>query len=111
MQTDRVIKKTILEPVGVVLACLSRDFPVLETVNSLVPAILAGNSILLKDHPGTPVIAPFFEEALQDSAPGLAQKFFVDPSKVQHLYEKKAVNYVVFTGCYQSALDIYYELA
>lgn len=89
LQTDKLTKKIVLEPKGRVLALLTRDFPVLETMLCLVPAVLAGNSILLKDHTGTPTIAQFFEDALQDSAPGLAQKFFVDPLGVQRLYEKK----------------------
>jgi len=64
VQTEHATKKTILEPLGIVLALLPQDFPVLETVNCLIPAILAGNAILLKDHPSSPTLAPFFEEAL-----------------------------------------------
>ena len=101
---------TLLEPAGRVLALLPRDFPVLEAVTCLVPAILAGNSILLKDHPGTPTIAPFFEAALQDAAPGLTQQFFVDPSDAQYVYQTRAVNYVAFSGTYQTALDVHFEL-
>ena len=31
--------------------------------------------------------------------------------KVKDLYNKKAVQYVTFDGCYESALNIHYELA
>ena len=55
------LKKTFLEPMGTVLALLPWDFPVLESVNIIVPAILAGNSVLLKDNPDTPIIANHFE--------------------------------------------------
>lgn len=50
-----IIKKTFLEPVGIVLALLPWDFPILEIINVLIPAILAGNSVLLKDNPETPL--------------------------------------------------------
>lgn len=68
-----VIKKTIREPLGVVLALLPWESPVLETVFTLVPSILCGNSILLKDNPCTPTIARHFEAAFKGSAPGVAQ--------------------------------------
>ena len=109
-QANGVIKKTFLEPMGTVLALLPWDFPVLETVNIVVPAILAGNSVLLKDNPDTPTIANHFEKALEQLSPGVAQKFFIDPMEVFKLYSSKSVNYVVFAGTYQSALDIYTEL-
>lgn len=57
---------------GLVLALLPWDFPVLESINILVPAILAGNAVLLKDNPDTPTIASHFENALLEQAPGLA---------------------------------------
>jgi len=107
---NNVLKKTFFEPMGIVLALLPWDFPVLESINVLVPAILAGNSVLLKDNPDTPTIAEHFEKALRESAPGVVQKFFINPMEVQKLYSKKSINYVVFSGTYQSALDIYYEL-
>jgi acyl-CoA reductase-like NAD-dependent aldehyde dehydrogenase len=71
-QANGVIKKTFLEPMGTVLALLPWDFPVLETVNIVVPAILAGNSVLLKDNPDTPTIANHFEKALEQLSPGVA---------------------------------------
>jgi acyl-CoA reductase-like NAD-dependent aldehyde dehydrogenase len=67
-----IVKKTIREPLGTVLALLPWESPVLETVFSLVPSILCGNSILLKDSPNTPIFARHFEKALEASAPGLA---------------------------------------
>ena len=56
-KNEYVKKMLILEPLGVVIALLPNDFPVLETIGCLVPAILAGNVVLLKDHPCCPTIA------------------------------------------------------
>ena len=44
----------ILIKVGTVLILSSWDFPVLSAINHMVPAVLCGNSVLLKDNPRTP---------------------------------------------------------
>ena len=46
-------------------------FPVLEIVNVVVPSIISGNSILLKDNTVCPIFSIIFEEALKDAAPNL----------------------------------------
>ena len=56
-EKNGIVKKTMLEPIGLVLALLPSDFPVLEIINRLVPAILAGNAILLKSSTDTPLIS------------------------------------------------------
>lgn len=109
-QANGITKKTFLEPLGIVLALLPGDFPILELVNILVPAILAGNAVLLKDNPDTPIISAHFERALKEIAPGVAERFFIDPMEVQKLYSRKCVDFVAFSGTYTSALDIFYEL-
>jgi acyl-CoA reductase-like NAD-dependent aldehyde dehydrogenase len=111
LSNERITKKIVMEPVGIVIALLPWEFPIFDIVNCLVPAILSGNAILLKDNPDTPVLSEHFERALSDSAPGVAQKFFINPMDVQNLYKKKQVDSVVFSGTYNSALDIYLELA
>ena len=111
MNESNIQKKYFFEPVGTVLALLPFDFPILESINCLVPSILCGNACLLKDSTACPTIANHFEKSLEEKAPGLAQKFFIDPLDVQDLYRRKRVNYVAFTGTYEVALDVYYELA
>jgi acyl-CoA reductase-like NAD-dependent aldehyde dehydrogenase len=67
-----VTKKTVREPLGVVLALLPWEFPILEIIYQIVPSIICGNSILLKDNPDCPVVSKHFERALENCAPGLA---------------------------------------
>ena len=45
------------EPVGVVLVLAPWNYPWLASVNAVVPAILAGNSVVLKMAPQTPQVA------------------------------------------------------
>src|SRR5262245_42617350 len=51
------------EPVGVVLALAPWNYPWLASVNAVVPAILAGNSVILKIAPQTPLVAEAYAEA------------------------------------------------
>lgn len=92
------------------LALLPYDYPVYEIIEILVPAVLTGNSVLFKDNPHTPVMSKWFEKALEESAPGLVQHFFIDPTEAQKLYSNRMINYVTFSGTYESALDIFFEL-
>tara|TARA_B110000285_G_C14894529_1_gene500192 strand:- start:56 stop:289 length:234 start_codon:yes stop_codon:yes gene_type:complete len=77
---------------------LPYDYPVLEAVLRLVPAVLAGNSVLLKSSKDTPMMADFICDAFKDVAPGLVQSFFVDYNDTS--YFMKDVNYLTYSGSY-----------
>jgi acyl-CoA reductase-like NAD-dependent aldehyde dehydrogenase len=110
-QTEYVTKKIMLEPRGLVLALLPSHFPIMETVDCLVPSILGGNATLLKDSPETPFFSQIFEDAVRDIAPNVVQRFFMYPQDVQSLYQDQLIDYLVFAGHYHSAVDITMELA
>jgi len=82
LKNDNITKKIIFEPKGIVLALLPWDFPILEIINVIVPSILAGNSVLLKDNTECPIFSIIFEESVKDIAPNLIQKFFMNPMEV-----------------------------
>ena len=109
MNQNGVIKKTILQPIGLVLALLPYDFPVLEAILRLVPAVLAGNSVLLKSSKDTPLMAEFICQAFDDVAPGLAQSFFVDYSDTS--FYMRDIEYLTYAGSYQSSLGLSAQLA
>jgi acyl-CoA reductase-like NAD-dependent aldehyde dehydrogenase len=50
----RFIRK---EPLGVVLVIAPWNYPFLTAVNAVVPAILAGNAVILKHSSQTPLVA------------------------------------------------------
>ncbi|KAL2849828.1 Aldehyde/histidinol dehydrogenase [Aspergillus pseudoustus] len=60
----RYVKK---EPVGPVLLATAWNYPYLITINALVPALLAGNTVLLRPSPQTPLVGEklvqYFKEA------------------------------------------------
>jgi hypothetical protein len=54
---DNLHRRIEKEPVGVVLAITPWNYPLLTTVNTVVPAVLAGNSVIIKMSPKTPLTA------------------------------------------------------
>ncbi|KAL5340867.1 Aldehyde/histidinol dehydrogenase [Aspergillus crustosus] len=50
---SRYVKK---EPVGPVLLATAWNYPYLITINALVPALLAGNTVILRPSPQTPLV-------------------------------------------------------
>ena len=53
------------EPLGVVLVIAPWNYPYLTAVNSIVPAILAGNAVILRHSAQTPLCAERFAEAFR----------------------------------------------
>jgi acyl-CoA reductase-like NAD-dependent aldehyde dehydrogenase len=53
------------------MGLLPWESPVFDTISTLVPAILSGNSVLLKDHTSTPIFSRYFEKAIACEADGL----------------------------------------
>ena len=51
---SRFIKK---EPIGVILIIFAWNYPYLTAVNTLIPALLAGNAVILKSSNRTPLAA------------------------------------------------------
>ncbi len=88
------------EPVGTVLVVAPWNYPLLTAVNSIVPALVAGNAVLLKHASQTPVVAELFQAAF-DSA-GLPQGVFqsvpMSHADTDALLRTDAVDFVAFTG-------------
>jgi acyl-CoA reductase-like NAD-dependent aldehyde dehydrogenase len=87
------------EPIGNVLIISPWNYPLLTTVNTLIPSILAGNSVLIKHSPYTPYCGEIFQIAAEESGvSGVVQNCMVDIATCQHLLSHPEINYVSFTG-------------
>ena len=88
------------DPVGVVFVVAPWNYPYLTAVNSVVPALVAGNAVILKHSAQTPLCAERFAEAF--AAAGLPEGVF----QYLHLSHDAAlamiagggVDFVAFTG-------------
>ena len=88
------------EPVGVVLALAPWNYPWLASVNAVVPAILAGNRVILKIAPQTPLVAERYAEAFKAAGlpEGVFQFLHIDHDQVAEVIRDSRIGFVAFTG-------------
>ncbi len=88
------------EPVGVVFVIAPWNYPYLTAVNSVVPALAAGNAVLLKHSAQTPLCAMAFERAAREAGmpEGLLQALPADHAATGAVAADPRVRLVVFTG-------------
>jgi acyl-CoA reductase-like NAD-dependent aldehyde dehydrogenase len=88
------------EPLGVVLVVAPWNYPWLTSVNAVVPALLAGNSVILKIAQQTPLVAERYAEAF--AAAGLPRDVFqflhLDHDAAARVIRDARVAFVAFTG-------------
>ncbi len=101
------------EPVGVVLDIAAWNYPLVIAVNVIVPAVLAGNAVLVKHASQTALVAQQFERAFFEAgAPmGLVQAMPMDHATTARLIDSRALGYVSFTGSVRGGHEIYRTLA
>ena len=88
------------DPLGVVLVIAPWNYPLLTAVNAVVPALMAGNAVILKHSAQTPLAAERIVEAFtQGGLPaGLLQFIHTDHDGTHALIKAPEVNGVCFTG-------------
>jgi len=64
---DGFERSVVREPVGVVLTLAPWNFPLLTAVNSIVPAVLAGNGVVVNHGFRTPLVADHFAAAFEEA--------------------------------------------
>ncbi len=97
---DGFERRIVREPVGVVLDLPAWNYPLLTAVNCVVPAILAGNAVIVKHSPRSPLCGEHFARAFAEAkAPAdLVQALHCDHSQSERLVGDERVDQVVFTG-------------
>ena len=88
------------EPPGVVLVVAPWNYPWLTSVNAVIPALLAGNSVILKMAAQTPLVAERYAEALKAAGlpSGVFQFLHLDHAQVAKVIGDARVAFVAFTG-------------
>jgi acyl-CoA reductase-like NAD-dependent aldehyde dehydrogenase len=88
------------ESVGVVLVLAPWNYPWLASVNAVVPALLAGNSVILKIAPQTPLVAERYAEAFKAAGlpDGVFQFLHIDHDQVAEVIKDPRIGFVAFTG-------------
>ncbi|MGK0617598.1 aldehyde dehydrogenase family protein [Meiothermus cerbereus] len=88
------------EPLGVVLVLAPWNYPYLTSVNTIVPAILAGNAVVLKHSAQTPLVAERYAWAFQEAGlpEGVFQYLHMDHGLTAQAIADPRVAFVAFTG-------------
>lgn len=88
------------EPVGVVLVIAPWNYPLHTPINSIVPALLAGNSVILKHSAQTPLCAERIVEAFQtaDLPEGVFQYLHMTHEATETVIQSPQISFVAFTG-------------
>jgi acyl-CoA reductase-like NAD-dependent aldehyde dehydrogenase len=102
---DRSIEHT---PLGVIFVISAWNYPLLITVNSVVPALIAGNTVLLKHSNLTPKIGLHFENAFRNLGEhkNLLLQAIVSHDVTGQIIEQTPVDHVVFTGSVEGGHSI-----
>ncbi|KAK3721317.1 hypothetical protein LTR37_003193 [Vermiconidia calcicola] len=102
----RWIRKTALGPVLVLFAW---NYPYLIVANSIFPALLAGNSVILKPSPQTPTVAEQIHNIfLEAGLPKDVIQYFHcgDFAKVEKVVQAPEIQLVCFTGSVAGGLAV-----
>jgi acyl-CoA reductase-like NAD-dependent aldehyde dehydrogenase len=93
----RIVKK---DPVGLVFVIAPWNYPYLTAVNSIVPALLAGNAVLLKHAAQTLLVGERLQAAMDESdlPKGLFTTLTLDREATHRLISSRSVDHVSFTG-------------
>ena len=93
----RYIKR---EPLGIVFTLAPWNYPYLTAVNSVIPAIMAGNAVVLKHAATTLLVAERFQKAFDKAGlpKGVFQHLVLNHAQTADIISGRLANMVCFTG-------------
>ncbi|HEX9703294.1 MAG TPA: aldehyde dehydrogenase family protein, partial [Rhodospirillales bacterium] len=88
------------QPLGAVLVIAPWNYPWLTSVNTIIPALMAGNAVILKHSAQTPLVAERYAEAFRaaDLPTGVFQYLHLDHAQTARAIKAPEVDFVAFTG-------------
>jgi acyl-CoA reductase-like NAD-dependent aldehyde dehydrogenase len=93
----RLIKRV---PHGVVLVVAPWNYPFMTAINTIAPALIAGNSVVLKHASQTPLVGERLAQAFHAAGvpEDVFQNVFLDHASTSELIASRAFGFVNFTG-------------
>jgi acyl-CoA reductase-like NAD-dependent aldehyde dehydrogenase len=99
----RVLKR---EPLGLVFVIAPWNYPFLTAINTIVPALIAGNAVVLKHASQTPLAGERLEQAFAHLPDGLFTNVFLDHATTSALLAERAFDFINFTGSVRGGQEI-----
>lgn len=96
------------DPVGIVLTVAPWNYPYLTAVNTVVPALMAGNAVILKHAAQTILVGKRFQMAADKAglSKGLFQWLVLGHEDTTRLIASGAIDHVAFTGSVEAGRAI-----
>jgi acyl-CoA reductase-like NAD-dependent aldehyde dehydrogenase len=87
-------------PLGVVFVIAPWNYPLLTAVNSVIPAIMAGNVVVLKHAAQTQLVAERFQQAFDEAGlpDGVFQHLHIAGATAEAMVHDERIAHVAFTG-------------
>ena len=103
----------VREPLGLVMVMAPWNYPFLTAINSVIPAIMAGNTVLLKHSSQTPLCGERFAQAFTAAgAPaGLMTNIFLTHQQVEKVVIDQRIDFIAFTGSVAAGRQLQQVLA
>ncbi len=101
------------EPLGTVFVIAPWNYPFLTAVNAIVPALLAGNTVILKHSSQTPMCAEQIERAFAEAGlpEGVFQSLHLSHEQTGQLMRDPVIAHVAFTGSVTGGRSVEHALA
>ncbi len=99
-ETDRFARRIEFVPHGVVFVVAPWNYPYMTAMNTIVPALIAGNAVMLKHASQTLLVGERIAEALHAAGvpEDVFQNLFLDHAVTEKLIAAKSFGFVNFTG-------------
>lgn len=106
--SDRFERRIVREPVGVVFVMAPWNYPYLTSINTIIPALIAGNSVMLKHSSQTLLVGERLAEAMHAGGVpyDVFQNVVMDHATTEALIGARAFNFINFTGSVAGGANI-----
>ncbi len=97
---DGISRHIVKEPLGVVLDLPAWNYPLLTAVNVIMPAVLAGNAVIVKHSPRSPLCGMHFAKAFEQVGADarIVQALDCTHELTEKIVADSRIDHVVFTG-------------
>jgi succinate-semialdehyde dehydrogenase/glutarate-semialdehyde dehydrogenase len=108
LKTGSTTSYLSFEPVGVVLAVMPWNFPFSQVTRFAAPAVMAGNTVILKHASNVPQCAMAIEEAFAEAGfpAGIFTSLLISSGRVADLIADSRIRAVTVTGSSEAGADI-----
>ena len=95
-------------PLGVIFVMAPWNYPIITATNTIVPALLAGNTIVIKHSSQTPRCAELISQAFENTGlpEGVFQFVHTDHQACEKIIADPRIAHVVFTGSVKGGQEV-----